>query len=196
MARSIYTMPLVTVDTKRGPILQEKYFSIIQNYPNRSRFDYGSESTSLMGILDVSPTDDATLTGMADVFKLPDNLDQALGAQATAAGNRLEGMNMPGTWVTSTTTYRDLVRFFGAACQFALRFSSFGAGKWFNGTVTLDTRFNQLGAIARQALLDAFDSFGFDRTQMTGTTTLRAIIRSAGQQYLDAGMPLDLVGPL
>lgn len=199
MARSIYVMPLVGTGVK-GDARRPKYRDSLFPTLNWSMFDYGNEPWCLVGIQDVPPATDTALTGNADVFELPANLDQAMGNVGTrnTVRNRLESVNIPGTWIQTTTTYREVVRFIGATCQFAQRYQGTVANgsTWFTGGVTLDSTFGSLPAEARQGIIDAADSFGFDRSGFTGTSTLRAVIQSATNQYLAAGLPLTLQGPL
>lgn len=164
-------------------------------------FDYGDEPWCLVGVQDVPPATDAEINSQSDVFRLPDDLDQIMGSLAVrnTIRSRLESVNIPGTWVQSTTTYREVVRFIGAVCQFAQRFqgiTGIPGDRWFADGRTLDTTFGELGPNGQQALLDTADSFGFDRSQLTSTTTLRQYLKSAGDQYLAAGLPLSLEGPL
>lgn len=199
MARSLYVMPITgtgsTITDARRPKYRDTLFPTLRS----SMFDYGDEPWCLVGIRDVPPATDTALVANTDVFKLPDNLDQTMGTTGVrnTVRSRLEAANIPGTWVATATTYRTVVRFIGAVCQFAQRFqgiSGIPANRWFAGGRTLDSTFGNLGAAAQQALIDTADSFGFDRSTLTASTTLRAFLKSAGDQYVAAGLPLILAG--
>jgi hypothetical protein len=199
MTRSIYTMPITTDTSGKYPQRIPKYRNALFPTLGYSMFDYGNEPWCLIAIQDVPPATDAALTGNADVFELPANLDQTMGTTGVrnTVRTKLENVNIPGTWVQTTSTYREVVRFIGAVCQFAERYQGMiGNGFWFTGGVTLDSTFGSLPANVRQTIVDAAATFGFDTSGFTGASTLRAVIQSAGQQYVAAGLPLDLEGPL
>lgn len=204
MARSIYVMPIIGDGTKASPRRPKYRDSQMQGFA-WAMFDYGDEPVGIVGIQDISPEADTALTDESDVFKLPDNLDQAVGSTGirNTIRNRLEAVNIPGTWVQTTTTYRELVRFIGAVCQFAQRFqgiSGIPEERWFGGGRTLASTFGSLPNRAQAGLIEAADSFGFDRSGLTASTVLRTFLRQAGLQYIteyEAGnLGLDLLGPL
>lgn len=101
---------------------------------------------------------------------------------------------MPGTWVLTTNTWRDVVLFIAAACVFAQTFQGQTGGRWFGGAVTLDSTFSSLGAGARNGLTAAAQSLGLDTSGFTGASTLRQIIQFAVQQLIAAGYPLFMCG--
>jgi hypothetical protein len=101
---------------------------------------------------------------------------------------------MPGTWITTSNTWRDVVKFAGAACQYAQRYQGQTGGLWFTGGVTLDSTFGSLPASVRTGLQTAAQSFGFDTSSITGASTLRQVIQSAANQYIALGIPLLLAG--
>lgn len=194
MALSLYVMPIAgagTIDDPRGP----KYKSTLSGLV-WSMFDYGNEPWALVGVQDIPPATDTTLDGNPDVFGLPANLSQTMGSVGTrnTVRNRLEAVNIPGTWVQTSTTYLSVVKFIGAVCQFAQRYQGQTGGLWFTGGVTLDSTFSSLPLSARNGLTSAAASFGFDTSGFTGASTLRAIIQSAGDQYVAAGLPLIMAG--
>jgi hypothetical protein len=200
MARSIYVMPIIGTGTKLDP-RRPKYAATYFTDHEWSMFDYGDEPWSLVGVSDITTANDTAMTAEPDVFRLPDNLDQGMGTVGArnTVRNRLEAVNIPGTWVQTTTTYREVVRFIGAVCQFAQRFqgiTGIPGDRWFAGGRTLDSTFGSLGTAGQQALIDTADSFGFDHSSLTASTTLRTFLKSAGDQYVAAGLPLDLEGPL
>ncbi len=194
MTLSLYVMPIAgtgAIGDPRGP----KYRSTVAGLV-WSMFDYGNEPWCLLGVQDIPPATDTALTGNADVFGLPANLSQTMGTVGTrnTVRNRLETVNIPGTWVQTATTFLSVVKFIGAVCQFAQRYQGATGGLWFTGGVTLDSTFNSLPLNARNGIVSAANSFGFDTSGFTGASTLRVIIQSAGDQYNAAGLPLTLAG--
>jgi len=158
-------------------------------------YDYGNEPWCLVGVHDIDAPTDASLTANPDCMGLPTNLDNTLNStQVTRVSNALESANMPGTWITTSNTWRQILRFVGAVCQFAQRYQGMANAQWFTGGVTLATTYGSLPANVRSDLLTTAQSFAFDTSGITGASTLRQIITSAGSQYLSLGYPLILAG--
>jgi len=192
MTLNLYVMPIggsgVRTDP-RGP----KYLSTLTGF-QWGMYDYGNEPACLVGVHDIDVATDTSLRGNPDCYGLPVNLDQAVGGATSTVQTALESVNMPGTWVASTNTWRQVVRFVGAVCQFAQRYQGMANAQWFTGGVTLATTYGSLPVAARNNIAAAAQSFGFDTSGITGASTLRQIITSAGSQYLSMGLPLFLAG--
>lgn len=192
MTLNIYVMPLTGTGTKVSP-RQPKYLSTFASFFWKM-FDYGNEPACMVGIIDVDSTTDVALTIHSDCKGLPVNLDTAVGAAASVASADLEAFNMPGTWITGSNTWRDVVKFIGAACQFAERFQGDTGGQWFTTGITLATTLNTLNTNTRNGLSSAATSFGLSTAGVTGSTTLRQVIVSAANQYISSGLPIVLAG--
>jgi len=197
MARSIYVMPYISVVTSHGPSKDAKYKSQFQSL-SYTMFNYGDEPQCIVGIVDPSPALDTSLTSNADVFKPPDNLDLTVSSTATrnAIRTHLEQDELPGTWVQTSTAYREIARVVVACCQFAQRYQGLDIGPWFQGTVHVSSNFSTLTAQQQQGIHDTAASFGFDQTAIVGTATIRDVLKNMADQYIAAGLPLDLAGPL
>lgn len=194
---NLYVMPIVGTGATHADARRPKYRNSIFPAPIVSEmWDYGNEPWCLVGILDIPAATNTALVANADVLDVPDNLAQLVGSGAalTKVRNGLESVNIPGTWIQSTNTWGDVVRFVGAVCQFAQRYQGQTGGLWFSGGVTLASTFGSLPVAARNGLSAAASSFGFDVGGVTGSTTLRAILLSVGQQYLATQPPLQLAG--
>jgi len=101
----------------------------------------------------------------------------------------LEALGFPAGWVTTSHAPRDVLRFVRQGCNFYARYAVFaGSGKvrLFGAGITLDSTIGQLPAGVRANLLATSDSFGFDRTGITNTTTLRAALRLLWPQFPSA----------
>jgi hypothetical protein len=198
MARSLYVMPIITTATPTGPSRTPKYLSLIQQGASWSMFDYGDEPQCLVGVTDIPPAADTSLTANNDVFALPANLDTTVGSVNTrnALRTRLEQSEFPGTWVQTTTTYRETVRTVGADCQFAQRYQGLVGGPWFSGTVHVANTFSTLSQAQQNGILATAQSFGFSTAAIVGTATIRDVLKNVADQYIAAGLPLNLEGPL
>jgi hypothetical protein len=203
MVRSIYEMPLIP--SPKGDGRMPKYFNLINsNGLDWNGWSYGNEPHCLVGVLDVPPAVDATLVADSQVFKLPDNLDTTIGSTSTrnTVRTRLEQDELPGQWVQTTTTYREIVRVVGACCRFAESYEYMGLGPWFSGTVHIASTFSALTAAQQQGIRDTAASLGLDQTIIIGTNTIRDVLKNLADQYVAgyvAGNPLydlNLSGPL
>jgi hypothetical protein len=181
---NLYVMPIVA--GAKPNTREPKYRSSYASVPNPDMLDYGNESWCLVGLTDPPASVDTALKANADVIAIPTNLDQAVGAGALArVRSDLESVNIPGTWVQATNTWRDVVRYVYACCRFAQRFQGGNCGgQWFTGGTTLATTFGALTAAVRQCVLDAASSFSFDTSALTAGSTLRQVLVSVGNQYL------------
>jgi hypothetical protein len=77
--------------------------------------------------------------------------------------------------------------------QLAQRLQGLGRNRLFGGAVTLDTRFNQLPQSVRTDLQDMAASFNFDTGSLSGTSTVRAILKALADQWPNLSVPF---GPL
>lgn len=198
MVRSVYVMPLTGAGVKGDP-RRPKYKDSLFPTLDWSMYDYGDEPQCLVGIQDVPAATNTALLANSDVFAPPgQNLDVAVGSTSTrnAIRTQLEADEIPGNWVQNTTTYREIIRVVGACCQFAQRYQGLVGGRWFSGTVHIGNTFSTLNQQQQLGIRDTAASFGFDQTAIVGTATIRDVLKNMADQYIAAGMPLDLEGPL
>jgi len=66
---NLYVMPIVGAGVKGDP-RRPKYRDSVFPTLGWGMFDYGDEPWCLVGIVDVDPTSDATLTAEPDVFEM------------------------------------------------------------------------------------------------------------------------------
>lgn len=146
--------------------------------------DYGAENVFLIAA-DVTPAQHTTLSAQADVLAFPVPLDNTVsGAALPTVQSTLEALNIPGSWVTTSTTYRQVIRVVAKAIVFAQRYNGLfeGLQRIFDAGVTLDTRWNQLTNAQQTRLLQVAANLGIDSSGVTSTTTMRVILRTlAGQ---------------
>lgn len=141
---------------------------------------YGAEPSILI-IGDVNDVDDAFLAAQPDVTKFADNWDDQLGANLAAMQNALEALNIPGTLLIATNTYRQVLRgilgiFDIANCMQGKGYNIFAAG------ITLNTTMGQLPMAPRAALNDCMVFYQYDVSAITLATTVRQVLRGISQQ--------------
>lgn len=192
MTLNLYVMPLAGTGTKASP-RRPKYVTDWAGF-DWGMYDYGNEPWCLVGVLNVTAGVNTTITGETQVSAIPTTLSNTVGGSASTVDSDLEAVNMPGTWVTSTNTWRDVVLFVGACCQIAQRFQGNCGGQWFTGGVTLNTTIGSLPTNTQSCLISTVQSFGISTTQFASSNTLRQAIQSAAQQYVSGSMPLLLAG--
>lgn len=140
--------------------------------------DYGKEGMFLVGA-DVTAAQHTTLIGNPDVTAIPQDLDSLVSAAAlTIIQDRLEGWKIPGNWVTTNHTYREVVATVGKMCLLLQRFDGLHAMTLFQSGITLDTRVNQLTAGQRDQLSAAAVSLGLDISFITGSMVIRDVLRT------------------
>lgn len=182
MAIRVYIVPVVTANTGPGgaPCRAPDYVPAL-GVPWSAMY-YGLEPVALVRA-DVDAAQHSTLAASAPITVVPANLDASVGAAVTTVEAALESWSIPGQWVASGLTYRQVLRGVATIFQFAQRFDGLHRLRIFGGTVTLDTTVAQLPQAARDKLAAVSDSFGWDRSGVTGATTLRQLLRGAAQQW-------------
>lgn len=176
MPARLYLMPMAA--DGRYP----KYLADLEGLSSAG-MDYGAEPVFLVCVRDVPDSVHATLAAYPDVTALPLNLDAQIGAQLGQVQTALESLNLPAQWVQATFTYRQVARIVAAIFQFMQRCHGLGFPRLLEGTVTLNTRFNQLPQVSRQRLLQAAESMQFDTSSLAGTSTIRQILKAMADQW-------------
>lgn len=175
---SFYLLPIVGTGTRQDPI-RPKYVRELGVAWSMCQF----VETAIVWA-DTSPAQEATLGANADVRVIPP-LDNQVAVLATQQA--LEDMNMPAQWVTSAMTYRTVLRVTVGMAQLLQRASSiFGAP--LSPVGNLDRTIGSFVVGVRQAIAQACDDLGVDRTNITLTTTLREALRDFGQQFVKRGV--------
>lgn len=144
---------------------------------------YGAQKVGLLAA-DVPDETDLAMQDFDGVARLPDNLDQVIGAQLATVRAKLEAMNLP-VEIDSATTYRQVLRTIYAMLQFFNRFRSItkiNVAVINGSTVTLDTTYASLPANVQKGLQDAAASLGLSTAGITGTSTVRQILKAIADQ--------------
>jgi hypothetical protein len=154
--------------------------------------DYGFQPVCIL-VADVTTAQHAIFNTQSDVLKLPVNLDNTLTSTAvTSTKNFLETIHIPANWVTTAFTYRQILRLVGWLFQFMQRLHGIYPTKLFDGVRTLSTQYGSLSPEWQVALVQCGQSFGFNTSALTSTTTLRTILKYMADQFgntpLNTGM--------
>src|SRR5687768_14916725 len=133
MTVRFYVMPMVLITTDRGQLHLRKYFPYsyrtspdgvnlvnvdvtgppLEPEPSLAvvpfhLVDQGIADVCLMAA-DMTAAQHTLLSSKTDVDAIPANLDNTIGAQLATVKTRMRAWNIPANWLTSTTTYRQLV---------------------------------------------------------------------------------------
>lgn len=184
MAINCYLMPRVGDGTTPNTAFRAKYEDdLIAAGLTFAAVYYGAEPAFLVAVRDITPALHSTISADAECVTVP-ALAQTVGAQVATVQARLEAFNIPAQWVTSGMSYGSVCRFVAVGFQIMQVLTHrLGRARLFGGAVTLDTRWNQLGAGVRQDLLDLATELNFDSTGMSGTTTIRQILKALADQW-------------
>lgn len=178
----LYLVPIVGGGTDADP-RTAKYLPALG--VKWGMIDYGFQPFALAAA-DVDGATDTSLQANGDVTKIPDNLDNLLGAGAVSAvQTALENRNIPAGWVTSALSYRTVLRTIWGFFAFLQRYAviSHNTNPIMVSSINLDTQFNQLPSNAQTNLINTAASLGLSSAGITGTSTIRQILKNISDQW-------------
>lgn len=115
----------------------------------------------------------------ADVLSFPANLDSTItNPELAVLQNRLEAIKIPGDFFTAGMTYRQVGTFLMQVFTIDQKFDGLFGKTFFEGTITLDTRANQLTAGQRGPLVQTLQALGIDASSFSGATTIRQLLKT------------------
>lgn len=136
---------------------------------------------------DLSPADDASVVGNADVFAFPFDLAPAMGGSSTATSNFLEAtFFIPCNWMVGSTTWLVAARTICGMFQYFQRLNVYlGNVVPIDGTTnkSLNTQFNAFSPDVQKAIIDAAQSLGYDTSFIQNNTQVRAFLKNFGDQW-------------
>jgi hypothetical protein len=143
---------------------------------------FGNEGHYLIAV-EAAADVHTTLAALPNVLALPENLDQNL-TGVTALRTALEARNIPAHWISTSFTYRQALRIMVGIFQFAQVYHAETGRRLFQDAITLTTRMNQIPAAERTRLSDVAAKTGLDTSGVTGTTTIRQLLKLLGDQWV------------
>lgn len=185
MTIRFYVLPISRIGSSRGP----KYFKWRHNPTGIdcrwNIIDYGLIDQCIV-CADVTPTQHTALAANADVLAIPANLNSKLTATAVnTAETYLEGIGMPAQWVSTTYTYREVLRIVAGCFLYMQRVTAIlGRGITLTGGV-LGLQMQNIAADIRLAMQQAADEQGFDYSAVTATTTVRQVLKAMADAWGD-----------
>lgn len=183
-----YLVPTVTPETGPPGVIAPKYFGDGTVSASWSAMDYQSEAAMLVRA-DVTSEQHTTLAAQTDVLAVPTPITTLVSAVALSrVQSVLEGANLPAGWVTTSHSYRDVLRAVAKVMGLLQRYH----GQWgrlFGSGITLSTTIGQLPQATRTRLRDAATSLGLDISGLTNQMTLRQALRHLADQ-----LPAPIIG--
>lgn len=200
MAFRLYLVPVVGDGTRPAP-RRPKYFASDATGAGLagmvraawSGVDYGQQPWMIVGA-DLSSSDDTALVAEPDALGLPFDLTPTLTApQVTNVSTVLENAKIPAGWVTTSLTWLTVVRTVLGMCAFLQRYNviytqqnAVTAPSLFAGGATLSTTFGSLPLAVRTALSATATDLGLSTAGVTGSTTVRALLKGLADQVSQA----------
>jgi hypothetical protein len=186
VARRFYIAPAETIPLGQlhAGGRRPAYVADLSPRPECRWMDFGMEPVFLLAA-EVTAEQHATLAAQSPITVVPLGLAQNVGNDLVAVQSAIESWNIPAQWVTSGLTYRQVLKGVATIFQFAQRLAAMFRVRAFPPGITLDTTVSQLTQAQRDKLAAVSDSFGWDRSSVTGTTTMRQLLRGAAQQWND-----------
>lgn len=179
-----YVVPVIGSGSSHLDARRPKYFSDFAggSLPYGS-MDFGLEPVMLVAA-DISTDQHATISVNPDVIVIPADIDQRISSVALEIVQlALENMNIPAGWVTTSHTYRSVLRVVVGIFQFMQRYQANGGSRLFGGAVILGTQFNQLSAVVRNRMIQTANDLNYDTSSLSASSTLRAILKALGDQW-------------
>ena len=190
MAQRVYLIPVLHI-----PLVEGAFYNVPKYFPHRVNPNaspelvgvwFGwetwlNEDTAII-VADVDATQHTFISGRADVVSVPD-LDTTVAnvSQRNRVRSYLEGFSVPGNWIIVGMTYRGILRIVLGMFQLHNRaVAILGRGV---GSGNLDLTVSEIPADLRLALAQAATDLGLDYSAVTPTTTLRAVLKGAGDQF-------------
>lgn len=181
MAASYYLVPVAGTGTREDP-RTVTHGDLLGRLWSGSMI-MGLEPFALVMIRDIDQAGIDELAADAAVIAVPPlNVTVTAGSLATVKA-QLEAFNIPAGWVTAGMPFATIVRAVAAYVQLHQRYEGLNAARLLGAGITLDTRINQLSAGVQQKMATLADSFGFDRSGIVGTTTLRNALKQLLDQW-------------
>ena len=187
MAFRLYIVPEIGTGTGRDP-RRPKYF----DGKRWAGMDYGFQPVFLVAA-DLTGPEHTTLVANADVIAFPADLTGNLTAgQVTTARDACEQIFIPGGWINTSLTWREVARTVAGMFQFMQRLNIvWGNNRLIDVTEHMDREFQSLSAGLRTALLASATSLGYSSAGLQPTTTVRAILKNLADQWGDQTFRLN-----
>jgi len=150
---------------------------------------YGEYDVILVAAV-ASAAQHTDISAQSDVFSFPAVLTANISAaDVTTLQGILEAANLPAHWVTTSLTYKAIIRVIRGFFAIASRYAGLGGTGLLSG-IGLDATVSQIPVQKRQLLIQAVESMKIDASDITGTMTIREALRTLAVKF----PPFSLMG--
>jgi hypothetical protein len=185
MAVRFYLIPVQVVDEVfRGP----KYLKWFMNPDGLdvrwSCKDYGAIDMMSCAVGSEEQGDHDYLAAQADVYQWIEPLDgQMTAGERAEVTTYLESAWIPANWITPADTRREAVRTVTGMFLFMQRLTAITGSTPIEWGVELNTQYQNLDLEYQEAIVDAFDTLGYDSSVIRDNWTLRVLLKNAADQW-------------
>lgn len=146
--------------------------------------DYGVIDI-MMCAVNAEPVDQAYLDAQTDTYTFPEVIDSVnpSPAELSALETYLEASYIPANWLSPSEDWRTAMRTITGMFLFMQRLTTITGSSPLDWGVTLNTRFNQLDQAYQDALIEAYDTLGYDSSVVRDNWTLRVILKNTAEQW-------------
>lgn len=181
MAIRFYLVPVIGDGLKPTTARRPKYISDGGIAGAYQAMDYGDDPVMLVAA-EVTAGEHTSIASNADVVSAPADLEATIGANLATVQAALESKSIPADWVSSGMTYRTVLRWVARLFLLCARLQGLRAGRLFTAGITLSSTVGDLSVSVRQKLNDGAQSLGLDTSGITLATTIRAALKTLGNQ--------------
>jgi len=179
-----FIVPAMIVGHARGPMYLKWRFNPGGLDVNYWQIYYGSLPTMIVCV-EAEQVDLDWLAAQDGVYTFPTNLDaQPSPAELSEVETALEGQYIPADWLLPNMTWREVIRTVSGLMLFMGRLTTILGGQspidlgW-----SLNAQFRTLSAEHQAAIIEAFDSLGYDSSVLRDNWTLRVLLKNAADQW-------------
>jgi len=180
-----YILPIIRT---AGDMRTAKYFAYPKGgldgiHCDWTMKDYGAIDRGIVcaNILDADHT---SLVANADVLAPPVNIDTTMTAGAVSTAKTfLEGFDIPAGWINTSDTYRSVLRTITAFFLYMQRVTGVLGHGFVLPSGWTNLQINQVPVDIRNAMAQAATSFEYDYSWVTGTTTVRLVLKGMADAW-------------
>lgn len=177
MTVRIYVGPMETVMVGNVQVRRLATFpTVVPDLGGGGSIDYGMIDVALV-LADVTDPQHTAIVANAAITAFPANLNSTVGTgQMATVRQKLEDVRLPGMWVTSETTYREIARAVAGVMQFGQRHQALHGEDLIPDSASLSLRWDELPQARRTRILATFADLHFDSSWITNSMRVRRIL--------------------
>lgn len=178
-----YLLPVQQIGNYRGPMYLKWRFNPDGLDVQWSCKDYGTINQMICAV-NAEQIQHDWLAVQDGVYQFPANLEVAPSpAELSALETALEAAYIPADWLTPSETWRVNLRTITGMFLFMQRLTAITGNDPLDWGVTLNTQFRNIPTLYQSAIIEAFDTLGYDSSVLKDNWTLRIVLKEAADQW-------------